>query len=248
MDASVQLLSSRVSLFIFVFQCCMLFNLSSNRIPSFLAHARKSKFFSSRVEKKIAVPKFGDVFIGSNDKAAPKANGCADLFDPCDPFAAIAPTRPLLGKTLPVGETLPREEVKKKYEFNEKDLVEPFLATYLDVAVIRCLFTSQWIEEGVEWALNYIYRRLETISKYKKKQKETLYRSNSLPTPKRKNEDKLLEKPESKTCRPKSDNENTISTRDNSQLKTSSFQELRRSSFSGLPGILEFLLTIAVLC
>lgn len=32
-------------------------------------------------------------------------------------------------------------------------------ATFLDVAVLRCLFVSQWQEEGVYWALHYIYNR-----------------------------------------------------------------------------------------
>lgn len=38
-------------------------------------------------------------------------------------------------------------------------LVDPTLATFLDVAVMRCLFVPQWMEEGVYWALNFIYRR-----------------------------------------------------------------------------------------
>lgn len=33
------------------------------------------------------------------------------------------------------------------------------MATYLDVAVLRCLFTSQWLEEGVDWAFQYIHKR-----------------------------------------------------------------------------------------
>lgn len=32
-------------------------------------------------------------------------------------------------------------------------------ATYLDVAVLRCLFISQWLEEGIFWALKYLYQR-----------------------------------------------------------------------------------------
>lgn len=32
-------------------------------------------------------------------------------------------------------------------------------ATFLDVATLRCLFTSQWQEEGVYWALHYLYNR-----------------------------------------------------------------------------------------
>ncbi|XP_042207937.1 protein unc-80 homolog isoform X3 [Homarus americanus] len=63
-------------------------------------------------------------------------------------------------------------------------LIDPTLATFLDVAVLRCLFVHQWMEEGVYWALNFIYRRLQDIGE------ETGYtipprrRSNSLPIPK----------------------------------------------------------------
>lgn len=33
------------------------------------------------------------------------------------------------------------------------------MATYLDVAVLRCLFISQWLEEGIFWALKYLCQR-----------------------------------------------------------------------------------------
>lgn len=32
-------------------------------------------------------------------------------------------------------------------------------ATFLDVAVMRCLFISHWQEEGVYWSLHYMYNR-----------------------------------------------------------------------------------------
>lgn len=32
-------------------------------------------------------------------------------------------------------------------------------ATFLDVAVLRCLFILHWQEEGVYWCLHYIYNR-----------------------------------------------------------------------------------------
>lgn len=32
-------------------------------------------------------------------------------------------------------------------------------ATFLDVAVLRCLFIPQWCEEGVYWALQFLYHR-----------------------------------------------------------------------------------------
>lgn len=32
-------------------------------------------------------------------------------------------------------------------------------ATFLDVAVIRCLFVPRWCEEGVHWALQFLFYR-----------------------------------------------------------------------------------------
>lgn len=32
-------------------------------------------------------------------------------------------------------------------------------ATFLDVAVMRCLFISHWQEEGIFWSLQYLYNR-----------------------------------------------------------------------------------------
>lgn len=34
-------------------------------------------------------------------------------------------------------------------------------ATFLDIAVLRCLFISHWHEDGVYWCLHYMYNRLE---------------------------------------------------------------------------------------
>ncbi len=48
---------------------------------------------------------------------------------------------------------------KKQTEVKPKALADASMATYLDVAVLRCLFTSQWLEEGIEWALNFVLNR-----------------------------------------------------------------------------------------
>ncbi|XP_065199931.1 protein unc-80 homolog isoform X3 [Planococcus citri] len=61
--------------------------------------------------------------------------------------------------------------------------VNLYAATFMDVAVLRCLFVSQWPEEGVFWALNFLYRRLQTMNKIKLEQ-QPRKRSNSLPIPK----------------------------------------------------------------
>ncbi|XP_072929178.1 protein unc-80 homolog [Epargyreus clarus] len=57
-------------------------------------------------------------------------------------------------------------------------------ATFLDVATLRCLFTTQWQEEGVYWALHYLYNRLRDICDDMSKHVHPRKRSNSLPIPK----------------------------------------------------------------
>ncbi|XP_015837449.1 protein unc-80 homolog isoform X10 [Tribolium castaneum] len=57
-------------------------------------------------------------------------------------------------------------------------------ATYLDVAVLRCLFITHWQEEGIYWALHYLYNRLRDISEETSAQQQPRRRSNSLPIPK----------------------------------------------------------------
>lgn len=36
-------------------------------------------------------------------------------------------------------------------------------ATFLDVAVLRCLFVPQWCEEGVFWSLQFLYHRFVLV-------------------------------------------------------------------------------------
>lgn len=57
-------------------------------------------------------------------------------------------------------------------------------ANYLDVAVLRCLFISNWQEDGVYWGLHYMYNRLREIGDEAKITSRTRKnRSNSLPIP-----------------------------------------------------------------
>ncbi|XP_059612441.1 protein unc-80 homolog isoform X4 [Phlebotomus argentipes] len=57
-------------------------------------------------------------------------------------------------------------------------------ATFLDVAVIRCLFISHWQEEGVYWSLHYFNNRLRDISEEAAiPAPQPRKRSNSLPIP-----------------------------------------------------------------
>ncbi|XP_073988249.1 unc80, NALCN channel complex subunit isoform X3 [Rhodnius prolixus] len=56
-------------------------------------------------------------------------------------------------------------------------------ATFLDVAVLRCLFIAQWPEEGVYWALQFLYHRLRDVVETNRLEPEQRKRSNSLPSP-----------------------------------------------------------------
>ncbi|KAK4883609.1 hypothetical protein RN001_006928 [Aquatica leii] len=69
-------------------------------------------------------------------------------------------------------------------------------ATFLDVAVLRCLFVSNWQEEGIYWALHFMYNRLRDISEEIVGQQQPRRRSNSLPIPKI--EVSVYQSPESK--------------------------------------------------
>ncbi|OQR73101.1 protein unc-80-like, partial [Tropilaelaps mercedesae] len=60
-------------------------------------------------------------------------------------------------------------------------LDDPSLATYLDVSVLRCLFISQWLEEGVFWALRFVHQRLQSILEESAREGFSRRRSCSLP-------------------------------------------------------------------
>lgn len=208
------------------------------------------------MKKKLAVAKFGDVFIGANGADEEKKKEADDGFDFGEPSS-------------PKRSILTAEELKKKYTYNENILAEPSLATYLDVAVVRCLFTPQWMEEGIEWALNFLLRRLDSINKVDIEARIPFdayvdvfrrARSNSLPTPKRKGSiaemaplpeasaatittgDTFRTSQSSRAFKPETGQSNLLGLGGSGgqQLKTPSYQDLRRSSFSGLPGLAGF--------
>ena len=56
-------------------------------------------------------------------------------------------------------------------------------ATHLDVAVLRCLFISQWAEDGVYWAVRYVHQRLLEINDEYQRNNCPRPRSRSLPLP-----------------------------------------------------------------
>uniref|UniRef100_A0AAG5CN78 Protein unc-80 homolog n=1 Tax=Anopheles atroparvus TaxID=41427 RepID=A0AAG5CN78_ANOAO len=77
-----------------------------------------------------------------------------------------------------------RESFDTGPQLSQGQKCDVIAATFLDVAVLRCLFISHWQEEGVYWSLHYLYNRLRDISE------ETSVlpshprrRSNSLPIP-----------------------------------------------------------------
>lgn len=66
----------------------------------------------------------------------------------------------------------------------DSELKDIAAANYLDVAVLRCLFISNWQEDGVYWGLHYMYNRLREIGDEAKITSRTRKnRSNSLPIP-----------------------------------------------------------------
>lgn len=57
-----------------------------------------------------------------------------------------------------------KKKVSGSNSFKSSNILEPLpvdlhAATFLDVAVLRCLFVPQWCEEGVYWALQFFYHR-----------------------------------------------------------------------------------------
>ena len=56
-------------------------------------------------------------------------------------------------------------------------------ASYFDVAVMRCLFCPQWVEEGCYWGLRYIHQRLLEINDEMNRVEYQRERSRSLPIP-----------------------------------------------------------------
>ena len=243
------------------------------------------------MEKKLPIPKFGDVFIGSStqlDKSAinviddggdkksttmmmmmnTERKDSHDIFNFGSPQPSDSSPLHMMNGHDPLSipqqqqqqqqqsssssttTTTKTQELKKKYEYQKKDLAEPSMATYLDVAVLRCLFTSQWIEDGIDWALNFLYYRLECIEKSRQNQQQFFRtRSYSLPVPKRRYRDSTMFATaaassvggggltnDSKRNRPNDDQQHhDQELNKDSKLKT--FRDVRRSSFSGLPGL-----------
>ncbi|GMR41127.1 hypothetical protein PMAYCL1PPCAC_11322 [Pristionchus mayeri] len=80
------------------------------------------------------------------------------------------------------------ESSEELLEEVEEYPVDPTVATYLDVAVLRALLIRQWSEEGVHWGLRFLQNRLSDVQTYLT-EAERRPRSNSLPTIKRNKEE-----------------------------------------------------------
>lgn len=50
-------------------------------------------------------------------------------------------------------------EKESETDKSESAKADVSAATFLDVAVLRCLFISHWQEEGIFWSLQYLYNR-----------------------------------------------------------------------------------------
>lgn len=83
---------------------------------------------------------FGDVFLGGPTHAAPKTK--------------TAEASPKMGPSR--GPTLASVSQSSASEAFAVDR-----ATYLDIAVLRCLFMSNWQESGVYWALSFLEKRFD---------------------------------------------------------------------------------------
>lgn len=57
----------------------------------------------------------------------------------------------------------PAGVLESKSSSSKVSKVDVTMATYLDVAVLRCLFISQWLEEGIHWALKYLFQRYQYL-------------------------------------------------------------------------------------
>ncbi|XP_067617924.1 protein unc-80 homolog isoform X6 [Eurosta solidaginis] len=78
----------------------------------------------------------------------------------------------------------PSLERESQSERSESVRVDVSAATFLDVAVLRCLFISHWQEEGIFWSLQYLYNRLSEIGEDAAlTMNQPRKRSNSLPIP-----------------------------------------------------------------
>ncbi|VDN37005.1 unnamed protein product [Gongylonema pulchrum] len=76
----------------------------------------------------------------------------------------------------------PLENLSLESDTAQQTSGDPQEATYLDVAVIRCLLIKHWAEDGVFWALKYLLNRLSEIKIYRNSQ-SGMFRSRASSAP-----------------------------------------------------------------
>ncbi|XP_050510714.1 protein unc-80 homolog isoform X5 [Diabrotica virgifera virgifera] len=109
---------------------------------------------------------------------------------PGDPKAGTKPPMQKVGSSTDKdsldSSKLPSTEAPAKEDMTKMAMhvYDSSAATFLDVAVLRCLFITLWQEEGIYWALHYMYNRLRDINDESVGQQQPRKRSNSLPIPK----------------------------------------------------------------
>ncbi|XP_023210931.1 protein unc-80 homolog [Centruroides sculpturatus] len=146
-------------------------------VPCFTSLVCPKRHFFKPAEDHFIPTSFGNVFLGAGDIDLNKSNGF-----PAPKTATSTPSQEddiKCNKTSKSTESFRPE--KKNKSFISSDVC---MATYLDVAVLRCLFISQWLEEGVHWALQYLYNRFQSIAEKRAEEIKPRKRSNSLPIPK----------------------------------------------------------------
>uniref|UniRef100_A0A915PNH9 Uncharacterized protein n=1 Tax=Setaria digitata TaxID=48799 RepID=A0A915PNH9_9BILA len=73
----------------------------------------------------------------------------------------------------------PLEDTSQESDpIQQQTLADPQEATYMDVAVIRCLLIKHWAEDGVFWAIKYLLHRLLEIKIYRNSQ-NSIFRSRA---------------------------------------------------------------------
>lgn len=87
-----------------------------------------------------------------HDKPTNKFN-----FDHIDPESKS--THKLKDNTPKISTSTEKDSMDESYKSQHHSKYDVCAATFLDVAVLRCLFISHWQEDGVYWCLHYLYSR-----------------------------------------------------------------------------------------
>lgn len=78
-------------------------------------------------------------------------------FDHIDPESRA--THKIKDTTPKISTSTEKDSMDESYKSQPHSKYDVCAATFLDVAVLRCLFISHWQEDGVYWCLHYLYSR-----------------------------------------------------------------------------------------